>query len=75
MIQFTQKLLKALATVQFHFGHEDLMKIFGKENYQHMGTIWVRSKCNLLQFWSLLDTQNQELLFEYLDKQVFYLKK
>ena len=75
VIQFTPKLLKGLSTIQFHFGSEELIEIFGKESYQHMGMKWVQSKYNLLQFWSLLDTENQELLFEYLEKQVFYLKE
>lgn len=74
-IVFTPKLLSAIATVQFHFGVEELIEIFGKEKYQDMGYKWVQSKHNFLNFWQLLDENNKGLFFEYLDKHVFYLKE
>ena len=74
MVELTKKLLDVMGHIQFNFGSEELIEIFGKENYSHMGLKWVQSKYNLLNFWGLLDSENKELFFQYLKKQVFFLE-
>ena len=72
-IQFTEKVMTALAKYQWCFGVDDICRIYPRTE-THMTQKWMACGRNLLKFWSCLDSDSQEMLLEDFQYQHFYLK-
>ena len=61
-----ETILIQLARIQYHFGSDEVIEIWGKEKYKDMGLKWVKSEYNLLNFFISLDSDNREVFLEYI---------